>query len=102
MTPLQFFALSLITGIVFFCAGYNYAAKLEKRLNEYNTLFREIDEMIEEKPKTSANYDLIENKLIDLGRLRHKNKEMTIILSQKFWIKFSNIRLERVNKTYNI
>jgi len=96
MTTLQFIALGLAMFIFAYCSGYNYATKLERRLNEYASMVRDIDKMIDTYPKEEANYDIIENELIKLGQLKHKNKEITSVLSQKFWNEFYNVKLNRI------
>ena len=95
MTVTQLIALGLAIFIVGYCSGFNYATKLAARLDEYNKLLRRIDHMIKTYQKDEANYDLIENELINLGRLKHKNKEITGVLSQKFWKEFYYVKLNR-------
>ena len=64
--------------------------------DEYNALHKEINSLLDDPAVTSKSYDYIEAKITKLGQLKWKNREQTIQISQKFWLKFTQERLKRI------
>jgi predicted PurR-regulated permease PerM len=79
---------------VFFLIGYwivRAGKRAAQRENEYEKLYSEITKMIDNNLAAinEANYDFIMDKLIKLGRLKHKDREKTTVLNIKFIRKYS-------------
>lgn len=96
MTTLQLIALCLLFFIVWFCLGYNYACRMLDHRDDYEFKYRQIQRLIDSHTVTPEHYDIIEKELMELGQMKHRNKEKTIVLSNQFWTKFSMERLNRL------
>jgi hypothetical protein len=67
----------------------------KKREAEYDKLYAEIHHDLYNLPVTSENYDKIQSKLVNLLKLKWKNKEMTNLLDQNFKLIYLDERNKR-------
>lgn len=86
---------------IFFLIGYwivHAGKRAAQRENEYEQLYSEITKMIDCKLAAinEANYDFIIDELIKLGKLKHKDKEKTSVLTVKFFRKYETIARQKV------
>jgi len=101
MTTLVF-ALSCFMLLVLLCIGYWYVDKWHARIlcqaKEYERKYNTIANCIDCMPVNSQNYDTILRMLASLGQLKYKNKEKTVVLTNKFWIRFQSERIIRLSE----
>jgi hypothetical protein len=70
----------------------NYLRRREIKKAEYNHLYKSIESMISELPVSSLTFKWLEDALLDLGQLNHKDKERTQVLTTSFY--FGRFRVE--------
>jgi hypothetical protein len=98
---------SIYSGLIWFalllcaviCAAFwivEYDKEQLKREREYENLYSEIYNMIESYYIYDANYKYIKDWLIELGKLKFKNKEKTSVLTVKFFTKYASIARQKV------
>jgi hypothetical protein len=66
------------------------------RAKEYDDKYDQVEKFIETMRPDAQHYDFIMNELIELSALKWKNKEKTVVLTNKFFIRFGQERLRRV------
>ena len=99
MTTLLLIGICIVfVGVLSFAWAYatNYHVRRKAQEDEYERKYNWIQCHIETLPVTPQNYDSIMRMLICLGKLPHKNKEKTVVLTNKFFIRFQDERLERI------
>jgi uncharacterized membrane protein len=67
-------------------------AQIEK---SYEAKYKKIDKVIENYSVCDQNYDYINVLLDHLSELKYRNKEKTIVLRDKFNVKYEGIKQER-------
>jgi len=55
---------------------------------EYNDAYAQIDFLINDRKVNDHNYKVIMNRLMDLSRMKYKNREKTEVITLKFMRKF--------------
>jgi len=63
---------------------------------EYNRKYEKIEKIIETYKVEERNYNWIQTLLEHLGQMEYKDGERTSVLSNKFWLKYTDIRLKRL------
>lgn len=90
-----FMILIIILCIVAYYIVY-YGNRQLKRELEYEEFYKKIACNIETWPVGSIYYNLIIRQLEKLGQMKFKNKEKTIVLTNRFWEKFAVERMKRI------
>lgn len=104
MKTLLVFDLTTILGIILYLAFYPIIWQLGKNYGRYclaneiayNKFYSEIWNDIHDMHKYPENYDLINSKLIELGKMKFKDKERTNVLIQGFWKEWEGIIKENL------
>lgn len=78
-----------------------YRRRQLQREKEYELKYKQIFSLIAKAEVCNRNYDLILAHLIDLGQMRHKNREKTEVLTMKFFMRFAPVSRHRVLETLN-
>jgi hypothetical protein len=90
----MYFMVLAITGYYF----WEYGKRQAQRAKEYEKKYFCIERIIDNYSMNEINYDWIVTLLENLGSLPYKDKEKTSVLTTKFFIKYSEIRLKRLNE----
>lgn len=91
-----FSILLMAIGIIFWLV-LEWGKKQLALENEYEKKYEMINRIIDSYEVCELNYDGIMLLLENLGQLKWKNHEKTVVLSNKFWLKYSDIRMKRIS-----
>jgi hypothetical protein len=73
-----------------------WGKKAAQRENEYEQLYSRIEGYIEMHSIDLVSYKTIMDELIKLGKLKHKNREKTSVLTCRFFTKYATIARQKV------
>lgn len=81
-----------LLGLLFWI-GKNYGIRCSNDAKEYDLIYEDIwDDIYGSLDKDPWNYDLINSKLIELSKLRYKDKERTNVLWDNFLIEWEKVK----------
>ena len=87
--------------MAYFCIAWyisEYGKNQARQYQEYEHLYSRITYVIDEYDITEQTYDYLMKLLERLGQMKYKDKEKTSVLTVKFFVKYSEIRLKRLNE----
>jgi len=84
--------LFLASYYVIWCFGKNYGINYSNKVKEYDMMYSKIRSAIYHDHKCRWDYDLINSKLIELSKLRHKDRERTNVLWNNFLIEWEKVK----------
>ncbi|HUX57119.1 MAG TPA: hypothetical protein VMV77_09100 [Bacteroidales bacterium] len=92
--------LWFIGAAIYFIYQWRKDCKRIKRGNErfYKLKYDYIQDEITKRAVTPENYQYLWNQLEQLANLQYKNKEKTVVLSNRFWVKFYCERVKDVKR----